>query len=76
MLGYVHGGQPTVILREFQRGEKDRSVQVQLAVRETVRRRVARLGQEGVEASTRVAELRSDRATDGQQIGTTWPATA
>ena len=22
MLGYVHGGQPTVILREFQRGEK------------------------------------------------------
>ena len=39
-----------------------RSVPVQLAVRETVRRRVARLGQEGLEASTGVAELTSDLA--------------
>ena len=33
---------------------------MQLAEREAVRRRVARVGQEGLEASTKVAELTSD----------------
>ena len=40
--------------------EFHRSVPVQLAERESVRRCVARVGQEGLKASTRVAELISD----------------
>ena len=37
-----------------------RSVSIQLAEREAVRRRVARVGQGGLEASTRVTELTCD----------------
>ena len=37
-----------------------RSVSIQLAEREAVRRRVARVGQEGLEAPTMVNELTSD----------------
>ena len=40
--------------------EFHRSVPTQLAEREAVRRRVVRLGQEGLEASTKVAEFTSD----------------
>ena len=64
-------------LRErFGRDEFHRGVSIQLAERKAVRRRVARLGQESLEASTRVTELTSDRATDDQRVVTTWPARA
>ena len=41
-----------------------RSVSIRLAEREAVRKRVARVGQEGLEASARVIELTSDRSAD------------
>ena len=47
--------------------EFHRSVSTQLAERGAVRRCVARVGQEGLEASTRVTELTSNRATDDQR---------
>ena len=50
--------------------ELHRSVSILLAEREAVRRRVARVVQ-GLEASTGVTELISDRATDDQRIVTT-----
>ena len=40
--------------------EFHRSVSIQWAEREVVQRRVARMGQEGLEASTRVTEIKSD----------------
>ena len=42
------------------RDEFHRRISIQLAEREAIRRRVARVGQEGLEASTRVTEPTSD----------------
>ena len=62
--------------RDSQAMSCHRSVPTQLAEREAVRRRVARVGQEGLEATTRVTELTSDCEIDDQRIVTTWSARA
>ena len=50
--------------------EFHRSGLIQLAKEEAVRSRVARVGEEGLEAATRVIELACNRATDDQRIVT------
>ena len=51
--------------------EFHRSGLIQLAMGEAVRSRVARVGEEGLEASTRATVLAWNRATDDQRIVTT-----